>query len=409
MLAVLSRELGLAPARIRQRAQSILRELVQDCSASKVPFLRLAPIRQQLQLGQVEDALLAREAVVADLTRMLEQLSRQSPSQVDLQTCLSQQGVAEYAGVHPRTIRRWRDQGLVFEWASVEGKSQLVVDVGRLDAFLATRPLVKLRGFRHDNEVQRLSLRNPDQAQHIPRETLRRWRKRGHKRDRLREDRAAGLVWRWGIEPIRWNQRAKISDDTRRRRVQRDRVRRLLHLNAQHPIVASPRITGAPEAVERFVQARWAAHQLVMALQPCSSYGAILQAEDVLRSCGWWYAHCFAGTPQQNGALAALFPSILSGETVRFAGRLRLEVERVHHGVQRSWDASDPFGPALPGFGCQRDFLSDDLASLATAWLGLDGVPPVPWSELRPGRGPRGQADDQRMILQASGPFRVPM
>ena len=408
-MGVLSRELGLAPARIRQRAQNILRELVQDCSASKVPFLRLAPIRKQLQLGQVEDALLAREAVVADLTRTLEQLSRQNPSQADPKAYLTQQAVAEYAGVHLRTVRRWRDQGLVFEWASIQEKNQLVVAVSHIDRFLATRPLAKSRGFRHSREVQRLSLLNPEQARHIPRETLRRWQNRGKNRDRVREDRAAGLAWRWGIEPYRWNEHANISDDTRRRRVQRDRVRRLLQLNALHPISELSRVTGAPEAVEEFVQSRWAGHQLVSALNPSSSLESIGETEDVFRRCGWWYAKCFVGTHQQNGALAALLPNILSGETIRFAGRLRLEAERVHHGMHRAWDATDPFGPSLPGFGCQRDLLSVDLRSLATRWLGLDGDPPLPWLELCPNRGRRGQAEDQRTILHASGPFRSRM
>ena len=116
MLAVLARELGLAPARIRQRAQMVLRDLVHDCSNLTVPFLRLDPIREQLQVGQAEDALLGREALVADLTRMLEQLSRQSPHQVDSDVdYLTQEGFALHAGVHCRTVRRWRDQGLIFE------------------------------------------------------------------------------------------------------------------------------------------------------------------------------------------------------------------------------------------------------------------------------------------------------
>ena len=46
----------------------VLRDLVQDCSNSKVPFLRLDPIRSHLQLGESDDVSLAREAVVADLT-----------------------------------------------------------------------------------------------------------------------------------------------------------------------------------------------------------------------------------------------------------------------------------------------------------------------------------------------------
>ena len=43
--------------------------------------------------------------------------------------------------------------------------------------------------------------------------------------------------------------------------------------------------------------------------------------------------------------------AILGGEHVRFAGRLRIEVERAQHGVMRSSDPADPFGPSLPGFG----------------------------------------------------------
>ena len=109
---MLARELGLAPARIRERAQMVLRDLVQECSDSKVPFLRLAPIRSRLQLGESDDALLAREAVVADLTRMLEQLSRQNPRHVDSkEKQLTQENLAQDAGVHVRTVRRWRDRG----------------------------------------------------------------------------------------------------------------------------------------------------------------------------------------------------------------------------------------------------------------------------------------------------------
>ena len=225
---MLARELGLAPARIRERAQMVLRDLVQDCSNSKVPFLRLDPIRSQLQLGESDDALLAREAVVADLTRMLEQLSRQNPGLVDAEAeYLTQEGMAQLAEVHVRSVRRWRDQGLVFEWVQFDQKIQLMVLRHVAHQFLLSRSSRSSRGFRHSKEVKRLSLLDPEQAKDVPRETLRRWRTQGKTRDRGQEDRAAGLAWRWGIAGHRWNRHASISDDTRRRRVQRDRVRRL--------------------------------------------------------------------------------------------------------------------------------------------------------------------------------------
>lgn len=406
-MAVFARELGLAPARIRVRAQMVLRDLVQDCASSTVPFLRLDPIREQLQLGQADDALLAREALVADLTRMLEQLSRQAPVQVD--SCVkyfTQEDLALHAGVHVRTVRRWRDQGLVFEWSQCHGKVQLLVSGPEADRFLEARPFRTKRGFRHSKEVKRLSLLTPEQAKHIPRETLRRWKNQGRRRDRAQEDRAAGFAWRWGIAPHRWNQHAGISDDTRRRRVQRDRVRRLQEMNTNHEIVAPPRLSGGPEAVHQFVQNRWAAHEMIVALHPSSPFDLIVEAEDVLRRCGWWYPKCFVGPAQQDGALAALLAAILAGESVRFAGRLRIEAERAQHGVMRPWDPSDPFGPALPGFGCQRDLLSDDLSVVAARWLGLDQDAPSSWLELCPNRGRRGRTEDQRLILQAAGPFR---
>ena len=407
MLAVLARELGLAPARIRQRAQMVLRDLVHDCSNSTIPFLRLDPIRAQLQVSQAEDALLAREALVADLTRILEQLSRQAPHQVDSGVDhLTQEDLARHAGVHCRTVRRWRDQGLIFEWSKYQEKAQLLVSRVEADRFLKARLSRTSRGFRHSEEVKRLSLLDPEQAKHIPRETLRRWKNQGKRRDRVREDRAAGLAWRWGIAAYRWNRHAGISDDTRRRRVQRDRVRRLQQANANHGIVAPPRVSGAPEAVHQFVQSRWVAHEMIVALKPSSPFDLIVEAEDVLRRCGWWYPKCFEGTPQQDGALAALLAAILAGESVRFAGRLRIEVERAQHGVLRPWDASDPFGFALPGFGCRRDLLSDDLRALATRWLGMDQDAPSSWLELCPNRGRRGRTEDQRLILQAAGPFR---
>ena len=150
MLAVLARELGLAPARIRQRAQMVLRDLVHDCSNSTVPFLRLDPIRAQLQVSQAEDALLARGALVADLTRILEQLSRQAPRQVDSGVDhLTQEDLALHAGVHCRTVRRWRDQGLIFEWSKYQEKVQLLVSRVEADRFLKTRPSRTSRGFRH--------------------------------------------------------------------------------------------------------------------------------------------------------------------------------------------------------------------------------------------------------------------
>ena len=405
---MLARELGLAPARIRERAQMVLRDLVQDCSNSKVPFLRLDPIRSQLQLGESDDALLAREAVVADLTRMLEQLSRQSPRLVNAEAeYLTQEGMAQLAEVHVRSVRRWRDQGLVFEWVQFDQQIQLMVSRVVAHHFLSSRSSRSSRGFRHSEEVKRLSLLDPEQAKDVPRETLRRWKTQGKTRDRGREDRAAGLAWRWGIAGHRWNRHAGISDDTRRRRVQRDRVRRLQHLNAAHPIADAPRVSGAPEAVLQFVQNRWAAHQLIMGLQSSSSFDLIVEAEDVLRRCGWWYPKCFDGPPDEHNALSALLMAILGGEHVRFAGRLRIEVERAQHGVMRSSNRIDPFGPALPGFGCQRDLLRDDLSALAGRWLGLDEDPPMSWLALCPDRGRRGRAEDQRIILQASGPFRL--
>ena len=408
MLAVLARELGLAPARIRERAQMVLRDLVQDCSNSNIPFLRLEPIRSQLQLGQSDDALLAREAVVADLTRMLEQLSRQNPRHVNAEKeYLTQEGVAQLAEVHVRSVRRWRDQGLVFEWVEFDQKIQLMVPRNLANQFLLSRSSRRSRGFRHPEEVKRVSLLDSNQVKHVPRETLRRWRSQQKARDRGREDRAAGLAWRWGITAHRWNTHASISDDTRRRRVQRDRVRRLQHINAAHPIAENPRVSGAPESVLQFVQNRWMAHQLIVRLQPSSSFDSIVEAEDVLRRCGWWYPKCFVGPSKDYAALSALLVAILGGEHVRFAGRLRIEMERAQHGVMRSWDTADPFGPALPGFGCQRDALPDELSGLAGQWLGLDEDPPRPWLTLSPNRGRRGRAEDQRIILQASGPFRL--
>jgi len=405
---VLARELGLASARIRERAQTVLRDLVQDCSNSKVPFLRLDPIRSQLQLGESDDALLAREAVVADLTRMLEQLSRQNPRLVDAEAgYLTQEGMAQLAEVHVRSVRRWRDQGLVFEWVQFDQQIQLMVSRHVAHQFLLSRPSRSSRGFRHAEEIKRLSLLDPEQAKDVPRETLRRWRTQGKTRDRGQEDRAAGLAWRWGIAGHRWNRHASISDDTRRRRVQRDRVRRLQHLNAVHPVADAPRVSGAPEAVLQFVQNRWAAHQLIMRLQSSSSFDLIVEAEDVLRRCGWWYPKCFDGPPDEHGALSALLMAILGGEHVRFAGRLRIEVERAQHGVMRSSNRIDPFGPALPGFGCRRGLLRDDLSALAGRWLGLGEDPPMSWLALCPDRGRRGRAEDQRTILQASGPFRL--
>ena len=405
---MLARELGLASARIRERAQTVLRDLVQDCSNSKVPFLRLEPIRSRLQLGESDDALLAREAVVADLTRMLEQLSRQNPRQVDTDAeYLTQEGMAQLAEVHVRSVRRWRDQGLVFEWVQFDQKTQLMVSRNVAHRFLSSRASRSSKGFRHSEEVKRRSLLDPEQAKDVPRETLRRWRTQGRTRDRDGEDRAAGLAWRWGIAGYRWNRHASISDDTRRRRVQRDRVRRLQHLNGAHPIAEAPTVSGAPEAVLQFVQNRWAAHQMIMGLQSSSSFDLIVEAEDVLRRCGWWYPKCFVGPSSEHGALSALLMAILGGEHVRFAGRFRIEVERAQYGVMRSWDTTDPFGPALPGFGCRRGLLRDDLSALAGRWLGLDEDPPMSWLALCPDRGRRGRAEDQRIILQASGPFRL--
>ena len=407
MLAVLARELGLAPARIRRRAQMVLHELVHDCSTSTVPFLRLDPIRERLQLGQASDALLAREAVIADLTRMLEQLSRQNPHHVDPEEeYLTQDGLALHAGVHVRTVRRWRDQGLVFEWSQCHKKLQLVVARSIADRFLEARPCRNSRGFRHDDEVKRLSLLDPEQAKHIPRETLRRWKRQGKQRDRAREDRAAGFAWRWGIAAHRWNIHADISDDTRRRRVQRDRVRRVQQINTSHPIAAAPRVSGAPEAVLQFVQNRWAAHEMILALQTSSPFDLIVEAEDVLRRCGWWYTRCFVGMAHHDGALAALLSAILAGESVRFAGRLRIELERAQHGIVRPWNTTDPFGPLLPGFGCRRELLPNDLGALAARWLGLEKDPPLSWLALCSDRGRRGQAEALRLILQASGPLR---
>ena len=181
---MLARELGLAPARIRERAQMVLRDLVQDCSNAKVPFLRLDPIRSRLQLGESDDALLAREAVVADLTRMLEQLSRQNPRQVDAEReYLTQEGMAQLAEVHVRSVRRWRDQGLVFEWVQFDQQIQLMVSRHVAHQFLLSRPSRSSRGFRHAEEVKRLSLLDPEQAKDVPRETLRRWRTQGKTRD----------------------------------------------------------------------------------------------------------------------------------------------------------------------------------------------------------------------------------
>ena len=114
----------------------------------------------------------------------------------------------------------------------------------------------------------------------------------------------------------------------------------------------------------------------------------------------------FEGTPQQDGALAAFLAAILAGESVRFAGRLRIEVERAQHGVLRPWDASDPFGFALPGFGCRRDLLSDDLRALATRWLGMDQDAPSSWLELCPNRGRRGRTEDQRLDSPSRGTVR---
>ena len=405
---MLARELGLAPARIRERAQMVLRDLVQECSDSKVPFLRLAPIRSRLQLGESDDALLAREAVVADLTRMLEQLSRQNPRHVDSkEKQLTQENLAQDAGVHVRTVRRWRDQGLVFEWVKFNGKNQLMVSRSKADQFLSSRSSRSSRGFRHAEEVKRLSLIDSEQAKQIPRETMRRWKSQKKKRDRGREDRAAGLAWRWGIAAHRWNTHAKISDDTRRRRVQRDRVRRLQHINALHPVACAPRVSGAPEAAFQFVQNRWAAHQLIVKLHFSSSFDLIVEAEDMLRRCGWWYPKCFLGPPSEHGACSALLMAILGGEMVRYAGRFRIEVERAQHSVVRSWGTADPFGSALPGFGCRRELLSSELGALAGRWLGLDENPPMSWLALCPDRGRRGRAEDQRIILQASGPFRL--
>ena len=54
-----------------------------------------------------------------------------------------------------------------------------------------------------------------------------------------------------------------------------------------------------------------------------------------------------------------------------------------------------------------RELLRDDLSALAGRWLGLDNDPPMSWLELCPNRGRRGRAEDQRVILQASGPFRL--
>ena len=385
----------------------VLRDLVQDCSNSKVPFLRLDPIRSQLQLGESDDALLAREAVVADLTRVLEQLS--------VKTLASwMQGGVPDPRRHGSTRRSacavgatLADQGLVFEWVQFDQQIQLMVSRHVAHQFLLSRPSRSSRGYRHSEEVKRLSLLDPEQAKDVPRETLRRWRTQGKTRDRGREDRAAGLAWRWGIAGHRWSRHASISDDTRRRRVQRDRVRRLQHLNAAHPIADAPRVSGAPEAVLQFVQNRWAAHQLIMGLQSSSSFDLIVEAEDVLRRCGWWYPKCFDGPPDEHGALSALLMAILGGEYVRFAGRLRIEVERAQHGVMRSSNPIDPFGPTLPGFGCRRGVLRDDLSALAGRWLGLDEDPPMSWLALCPDRGRRGRAEDQRIILQASGPFRL--
>ena len=106
---------------------------------------------------------------------------------------LTQEDLALHAGVHCRTVRRWRDQGLIFEWSKYQEKAQLLVSRVEADRFLKARLSRTSRGFRHSEEVKRLSLLDPEQAKHIPRETLRRWKNQGKRRDRVREDRAQDL------------------------------------------------------------------------------------------------------------------------------------------------------------------------------------------------------------------------
>ena len=380
--------------------------MIEDYAGSDVPFLRLGPIREQLHIGPSEDALLARDAVVADLTRILEQLSRLAPIPMDRDECFTQQQLADRAGVHVRTVRRWRDRGLIFEWSRIEERWALLVTRDSAERFIAARPDAGSRGFRHASEVRQVSVQDPQNAQHIPRETLRRWRSGGRTRNRTREDKAAGLAWRWGIIPHRWNAHTNISDDTRRRRVQRDRLRRLQEANTLWPAQAAPRVAGAPDAIHNFVVKRWAAHQLIDGLSSRISYELITDAEDALRLAGWWFERCFGNDVQKNYALAALLESILAGDAIRYRGRLRIEEERIQHGVLRTWRLVDQFRPYLPGWGVRHDHLSPELSALAIRWLGSRDEPPVAWSSLHPARGRRGQSEDQRLILRASGPLR---
>ena len=252
------------------------------------------------------------------------------------------------------------------------------------------------RGFRHSEEVKRLSLLDPEQAKDVPRETLRRWRTQGKTRDRGREDRAAGLAWRWGIAGHRWNRHASISDDTRRRRVQRDRVRRLQHLNAAHPIADAPRVSGAPEAVLQFVQNRWAAHQLIMGLQSSSSFDLIVEAEDVFAVVGGGTQNALM-VLRTNMALCqrCSWPSLV-GNTFASPVAYASKWSVLSTGSCGLRTPSTHSGPPFPD-SVAEETSCDDLSALAGRWLGMDEDPPMSWLALCPDRGRRGRAEDQRI------------
>ena len=66
-----------------------------------------------------------------------------------------------HAGVHCRTVRRWQDQGLIFEWSKYQEKARFGVVLRR--SVPQSSSVSNLTGFRHSEEVKRLGL-DPEQA-----------------------------------------------------------------------------------------------------------------------------------------------------------------------------------------------------------------------------------------------------
>ena len=154
-----------------------------------------------------------------------------------------------------------------------------------------------------------------------------------------------------GYRGVSLNRHAGISDDTQRRRVQRDRVRRLQQANANHGSALKSLARGSGASIRPKPVGR---PRMIVALQPSSPFDLIVEAEDV--EAMWLrYPKCF-GERHNKMVLwqpsAAVLKENLFDLLVVFG--LKLNVPSTGS-LPR--DTSDPFGFALPGFGCRRDLL----------------------------------------------------